>query len=97
MHKEDASQTAFAFIMGATVGAGVALLFASRAGSGLRSSLGQSLRRVTDQVDQAIEQVKESTVMPGQPDTGGFRTAGSGCAVRSGQRDHTEGDTGHDN
>jgi gas vesicle protein len=55
MYKEEMSQTAFAFIAGATVGAGVALLFAPRAGSELRSSVREYTRRAKDEWDQASQ------------------------------------------
>ncbi len=55
MYKEEMSPTAFAFIAGATVGAGVALLFAPRPGSELRSSVRQYARRAKDEWDQASE------------------------------------------
>ena len=56
MPKEDASQTAFAFIVGATVGAGVMLLFAPQAGSELRSSVRDYTRKAKDQWDEASAQ-----------------------------------------
>ena len=53
MDKEEMSPTAFAFIAGATVGAGVALLFAPRAGSEVRSSVREYARQVKDEWEQA--------------------------------------------
>lgn len=55
MDQEEMSNTAFAFISGATVGAGVALLFAPRAGSELRSSVREYTRRAKDEWDQASQ------------------------------------------
>jgi gas vesicle protein len=55
MYKEEMSRTAFAFIAGATVGAGVALLFAPRTGSELRSSVREYTRQVKDEWDQASQ------------------------------------------
>ncbi|MCC2643480.1 MAG: hypothetical protein K0S45_3893 [Nitrospira sp.] len=55
VYKEEMSHTAFAFIAGATVGAGVALLFAPRAGSELRSSVREYTRRAKDEWDQASQ------------------------------------------
>jgi gas vesicle protein len=55
MPKEDASQSAFAFMVGFAVGAGVMLLFAPQAGSELRSSVRDYTRRAKDEWDQASE------------------------------------------
>lgn len=55
MHKEKVSHAAFAFIAGATVGAGVALLFAPRTGSELRSSVRDYTRRAKGEWDQVSE------------------------------------------
>jgi gas vesicle protein len=56
MHKEDVSQTALAFIAGATVGAGVMLLFAPQAGSDFRSSVREYARGAKEEWDQASDQ-----------------------------------------
>ena len=55
MYKEEIARTAFAFLAGATVGAGVALLFAPRPGSELRSSVREYTRRAKDEWDQASQ------------------------------------------
>ena len=55
MHKEDVSNTACAFIAGATVGASIALLFAPQAGPELRSSVRDFTRRAQDEWAHASE------------------------------------------
>ena len=60
MPNENVSRTLFALMAGATVGAGVGLLYAPRAGSQFRSSLREYTRRVKNQVDQATNDSKSS-------------------------------------
>ncbi len=97
MRKEEVSYTLFALIAGATVGAGIGLLFAPQAGPQFRSSVRDHLRKAKDEVDQASEEGPQSTAMQGAADAVGIRMPGGECSVRSGREDHTEGDTGHDN
>ena len=96
MHKDNISSTLFAFIAGATVGAGVGLLFTPKPGSQDRSSLREYMRKAPDEVDQAIEGT-ESDAIRGGGHGEGIRMPGAECSVRSGPHDHTTGDTGHDN
>lgn len=55
MYREDTSKTAMAFMVGATVGAGVMLLLAPQSGSEFRSSMSDYTRRAKDEWDHASE------------------------------------------
>src|SRR5688500_10153895 len=68
MYNEDSSNWS-AFIAGAFIGAGVALLLAPQSGSELRSSLREYASRAKDEFDEATEQgraVWDKTVERGQ-------------------------------
>lgn len=91
MDKDNVSGTLLALVAGATVGAGVGLLFASHTGSQVRSSLREHTRKALDQVDQAPD---EGT---GAAKREGVRLPGAEYSTRSGPHNHIEGDTGHDN
>jgi gas vesicle protein len=96
MHQEDVSRTLFALMAGATVGAGVGLLFAPQAGSRFRSSLREYTRKAKNLVDQAT---KDSTQSSDTREAGGevgVPKPGTEGGGRS-QKDHTIGDTGQDN
>ena len=96
MHIDNISRTLIAFMAGATVGAGVGLLFTPKSGSQVRSSLREYVRKAPDEVDQAIEGTKSDAIRGGGHGEG-LRMPGAECSVRSGPQDHTTGDTGHDN
>lgn len=111
MHKEDVSHTAFAFIAGATVGAGVALLFAPQAGTEFRSSVRDYTRRAKEEWGHASERGESALdllfqrgkdwiqrALPKQA-TGEARDNQSTEAVRGSAPPggHTAGDTGQDN
>lgn len=109
MHKEDASNTAFAFIAGATVGAGVALLFAPQAGSEIRSSVREYARKAKDELDHLSEEggsVLGTMLQQGKEwiegamskqIPGGARQTQEGSTGSERQGTHTAGDTGQDN
>ncbi len=97
MHKEDVSCTLFALMAGATVGAGVGLLFAPQTGSHFRASLREYTRKAKDQVDQATKDGTQSSAMQEAADEKGVRKPGAEGDRRSAQKDHTIGDTGQDN
>ena len=97
MHKEDVSCTMFAFVTGATVGAGIGLLFAPQSGSQLRASLRECMSKATKEDNQATDEGTESGATRSHEKSEGIRMPGAECSVRSGPQDHTVGDTGHDN
>lgn len=53
------SDTLLAFLLGAAVGAGVALLLAPASGEETRKKLGDQARRLGDDVDQKVKGVRE--------------------------------------
>ncbi len=109
MHKEDVSNTAFLFIAGATVGAGIALLFDPRAGSEIRLFVRQYARKATDEMDHMsgeggsalgsmLQRGKEwiEGAMSKQGASGGRPTQEGSMGSEPHSR-HTAGDTGHEN
>ncbi|MEP7152856.1 MAG: YtxH domain-containing protein [Nitrospira sp.] len=110
MHKEDVSYAAFAFIAGATVGAGAMLLFAPQAGSDFRSSVRDYARRATDEWDKAseggestldtvLQRGKEwiQSAMPKQDNLAEKAQMAGGPMGSGEQGARTAGDTGQDN
>ena len=110
MHKEDVSNATFAFIAGATVGAGIALLFAPQAGPDFRSSVRDFTRRAQDEWAQASERGESALdtlfqhgkewIQNALPKlrTGGARNIQSTEAFRGpAQPGGMAGDTGQDN
>ena len=97
MHKEDVSCTLFALLAGATVGAGVGLLFAPQTGSQFRSSLRGLTRQAKDQVDQSIKDSAQSSATRETADEAGIAKPSAEGGGRSAPKDHTIGDTGQDN
>ena len=97
MHKDNVSGTLVALIAGATVGAGVGLLFAPQTGSQFRTSLREHKRKAPDEVDQATGHKTESGAIRSTAKGDTIPAAGAGCSMRSGTQDHTLGDTGYDN
>ena len=97
MHKEDFSGTLFALMAGATVGAGIGLLFAPQTGLQFRSSLRDLTRTAKDQVDRADQDSTQSNVRHDAIDETGIRTPDADVGARPVQKDHTLGDTGQDN
>ena len=97
MPNENVARTLFALMAGATVGAGVGLLFAPRAGSQFRSSLREYTRRVKNQVDQATNNSTQSSDTHEAGCEIGVRKPGAEGGGRSATKDHTIGDTGQDN
>jgi hypothetical protein len=111
MDKEDVSHTAFAFIAGATVGAGVMLLLTPQAGSEFRSSVRDYTQRAKDEWGPASERGVNALetlfqrgiewiqrALPKQGTGGGREIHGTEGALGSAQqRDHTAGNTGQDN
>jgi gas vesicle protein len=96
MHKENVPRSLFALMAGATVGAGVGLLFAPQAGSQFRSSIREYTRKVKNLVDRATN---DSTPSSDTHEAGGEVGAvkpGTEGGRRS-QKDHSIGDTGQDN
>ena len=109
MYQEQGSRTALAFIAGATVGAGVALLFAPEPGSELRSSVRDYTRRAKEEWDEAsgrgesalglLFQRGKEWIQRARPEraTAGAQDIPSTDAARSSAGDHSTGDTGQDN
>jgi hypothetical protein len=111
MSKEVVSRTGFAFLVGATVGAGVMLLLAPQAGSELRASVRDYTRKAKDHWDQASErgasvldllfQRGKEWIQRARPNRAIVEvheipsTDAGRSAARSG--DHSTGDTGQDN
>ena len=97
MHKDNVSGTLLALIAGATVGAGVGLLFSPQTGSQFRTSLREYKRTVLDAIDEATGKSTESGAIRITATGDNVPTAAAGCTMRSGPQDHTLGDTGYDN
>ena len=97
MQRENISRTLFAFMAGASVGAGAGLLFAPESGSQVRSFLRGYMRKAPNKVNQAIEEGTASETMQGGRHGEGARLPGAECSMQSGPQDHAAGDTGHDN
>ena len=96
MHKEDVSCTLFALMAGATVGAGVGLLFAPQAGSQFRSSRREYTRKAKNLVDQSTNDSTQSSDTHEAGGEVGVVKPGTEGGRRS-QKDHSIGDTGQDN
>lgn len=62
MYREDQSGASFVLGMmtGAFIGAGVALLFAPKAGSEMRQQLGEQYRGIAERVGERTQQLRES-------------------------------------
>ena len=97
MHKDNVSGTLLALIAGATVGAGVGLLFSPQTGSQFRTSLREFKRKVLDAADEATGKSTESDAIRRTANGGTVPATAGGCSMRSRPQDHTLGDTGYDN
>ena len=111
MDNEDVSHTAFAFIAGATVGAGVMLMLTPKAGSEFRSSVRNYAQRAKDEwgpasergvsaletlFQRGIEWIRHA--LPNQAAGEGREIHGTEGSIGSAQQsDHTSGDTGQHN
>src|SRR5262245_48460094 len=62
MYRDDQSGASFVLgvMTGALIGAGVALLYAPKAGSEMRQQLGQQYRGLADKVGESTQQLRES-------------------------------------
>jgi len=62
MYREEPSGASFVLgvMTGALIGAGVALLFAPKAGSEMRHQLGEQYRGLADRVGESTQQLRES-------------------------------------
>jgi gas vesicle protein len=83
-HESDGARVALAMLAGAAIGAGVALLYAPKAGAALRGDLGQSMGHLQDAVSARYQRLSEraTAALEHAHDTAGRAVA----AVEQGKR-----------